>query len=98
MTMPTQCVVPVIAESGAVPYEVLETRCGAEAWCAAWEVPQNHSLIYAQTFRQCVGRAMGARGSAVSVQPAGSQPAPLMVQPAAPAPMPPMSPPRPYRN
>ena len=94
MTMPTQCMIPAADMTPPVPYEVLEARCGAEAWCAAWQFPQNHNLVYAQTFRQCVAGAMPAR---VIVQPGALPPAVRPAPPPVPMPMP-INPPRPYRN
>lgn len=95
ITIPQQCSLPALAaevpDTRPVAYEVLEARCGAEAWCAAWQLPQHHSLVYAQTFSQCVGRSMPVRAPAVLVQP-GAAPSALPAPRPAP---PPMNPPRP---
>jgi hypothetical protein len=97
ITIPQQCSLPTLAaevpDTRPVAYEVLEARCGAEAWCAAWQVPQHHSLVYSQVFSQCVGRTVAVRAP-VLVQPGA---APSALPPPRPAP-PPMSAPRPYRN
>jgi hypothetical protein len=95
---PNQCVVPPagmeVPATGPVPYEVLEARCGAIAWCAGWQEPQIHNLVFAQTFRQCVARGMGAN-TAVIVVPA-TPPAAAPVS--RPPPLETARPPRPYRN
>jgi hypothetical protein len=94
----TQCA-PVVAEGEGVnvPYEVLEARCGAEAWCAGWQQPALHNLIFAQTFRQCVARAMVGRPVVGSVPAASSTTVIVQPVPGAAMPVPPMRP-RPYRN